>query len=469
MAARRAESTRRYFGIDPDDSEAFVAVVARRENIAGYFAGHTHRNRVRRFAAARNVPFVEVACTKDYPGAWAEYRVYEGGYTQVVRRVTAPDAFDWAETDPRDVPRPLPRLRARRPRRPLLHRSVLMEAGRRRSALEGIRVVDMATVIAAPARRAYLADFGADVVKVESPTGDGTPRSAGATRATVTRYIWKLIGRNKRTVVLDLKAADGSTRCCALVDRADVLVENLRPGTLERLGLAPADLHARNPGLVMLRVTGFGQDGPYAERPGLRDAGRSDERVRRDQRRARRPAAAPADRAHRRGHRARRRVRGDGRAPPPRPHRRRARSSTSACSSRCSSHGPAARRCGRSSASSSPGSAPGSPTRVPRGTYRCADGVWVAVSTSAESVAQRVLDAPRRRRRPALRRPSPAGVAHRDELDDVLGAGSRAAVGRGARAFNAAPRPRRARLHDGRPARRPPRPRARGTFVESTA
>ena len=76
-------------------------MVARRENIAGYFAGHTHGNRVRRFAAVRNVPFVEVACTKDYPGAWAEYRVYEGGYTQVVRRVTSPDAFDWAEADAR--------------------------------------------------------------------------------------------------------------------------------------------------------------------------------------------------------------------------------------------------------------------------------------------------------------------------------------------------------------------------------
>jgi 3',5'-cyclic-AMP phosphodiesterase len=85
------------FGINPDDSEALAAVVARRENIAGYFAGHTHRNRIRRYNHVRDVPFVEVACTKDYPGAWAEYRVYEGGYTQVVRRVTEPDAFAWAE------------------------------------------------------------------------------------------------------------------------------------------------------------------------------------------------------------------------------------------------------------------------------------------------------------------------------------------------------------------------------------
>lgn len=86
------------FGITPDDSEALADVVARRETIAGYFAGHTHRNRIRRYDAVRSVPFVEVACVKDYPGAWAEYRVHEGGYTQVVRRVTEPAAFAWAET-----------------------------------------------------------------------------------------------------------------------------------------------------------------------------------------------------------------------------------------------------------------------------------------------------------------------------------------------------------------------------------
>lgn len=85
-----------YFGIRPADSEAFVEVVARNENIVGYFAGHTHGNRVWR-EPTRGVPFVEVGTPKDYPGAWAEYRVYEDGYTQVVRRVSAPAAFDWAE------------------------------------------------------------------------------------------------------------------------------------------------------------------------------------------------------------------------------------------------------------------------------------------------------------------------------------------------------------------------------------
>jgi 3',5'-cyclic AMP phosphodiesterase CpdA len=86
------------FGINPDDSDALAAVVTRREAIAGYFAGHTHRHRIRRYPEVRNVPFVEIGCTKDYPGAWAEYRIHEGGYTQVVRRVTDPEAFSWAET-----------------------------------------------------------------------------------------------------------------------------------------------------------------------------------------------------------------------------------------------------------------------------------------------------------------------------------------------------------------------------------
>jgi 3',5'-cyclic AMP phosphodiesterase CpdA len=88
---------RPYFGIQPDDSDRLVDAFGRHDNLVGYFAGHTHRNRVRRFERARGVPFVEIGATKDFPGAWGEYRFYEGGYTQVVRRVAAPDAFAWAE------------------------------------------------------------------------------------------------------------------------------------------------------------------------------------------------------------------------------------------------------------------------------------------------------------------------------------------------------------------------------------
>ncbi|MDQ1445137.1 MAG: 3,5-cyclic-AMP phosphodiesterase [Acidimicrobiaceae bacterium] len=86
-----------YFGILPDDAEKLVEVVARRPVIAGYFAGHTHRNRVRRFAETADVPWVEVACVKDFPGAWAEYRVYEGGIVQVHRRISTPEALHWTE------------------------------------------------------------------------------------------------------------------------------------------------------------------------------------------------------------------------------------------------------------------------------------------------------------------------------------------------------------------------------------
>ncbi|MGO9875310.1 MAG: metallophosphoesterase [Acidimicrobiia bacterium] len=92
-----SERNDHYFGINPNDSEALCEVITRCESIAGYFAGHTHRNRVRHFDAARRVPIVEVACVKDYPGVWAEYRVYEGGYTQLVRRIAAPAAMAWTE------------------------------------------------------------------------------------------------------------------------------------------------------------------------------------------------------------------------------------------------------------------------------------------------------------------------------------------------------------------------------------
>jgi predicted phosphodiesterase len=86
-----------YFGIRPVDSEALVDVFARRPRLVGYFAGHTHRNRVRRFEATGPVPFAEVASVKDFPGTWAEYRVFEGGILQVHRRISSPEALVWSE------------------------------------------------------------------------------------------------------------------------------------------------------------------------------------------------------------------------------------------------------------------------------------------------------------------------------------------------------------------------------------
>ena len=86
-----------YFGISPDDSDKLIDVFTRHENLRGYFAGHTHRNRVRQIPATGNVPWVEVSATKDFPGAWAEYRVFEGGILQVMHRISSRDALDWTE------------------------------------------------------------------------------------------------------------------------------------------------------------------------------------------------------------------------------------------------------------------------------------------------------------------------------------------------------------------------------------
>jgi len=140
----------------------------------------------------------------------------------------------------------------------------------RSGPLSDLRVIDLATVIAGPGCARYLADFGADVIKVERPpAGDGV-RSMGWRDPSDGRSLWwKIVGRNKRTIALDLKDPDDLAVMRRLCDSADVLVENFRPGTLERLGLAPETLHETNPGLVVTRVTGFGQSGPYRDRPGF--------------------------------------------------------------------------------------------------------------------------------------------------------------------------------------------------------
>ena len=138
-----------------------------------------------------------------------------------------------------------------------------------RRPLSDVRVIDMATIIAGPGAARHLADFGADVIKVEAPGGDATRRLGWTEPGGDDSYFWKLAGRGKRSIVLDLKHPKGHEAMLRLVDTADVLVENMRPGKLEGLGLAPDLLHERNPRLVILRVTGFGQSGPYSSRPGF--------------------------------------------------------------------------------------------------------------------------------------------------------------------------------------------------------
>lgn len=134
--------------------------------------------------------------------------------------------------------------------------------------LEGVRVIDLATLIAGPTCARILGDFGADVVKVER-RGSGDPVRAFEYRKGDVSLWWKVVARNKRPMSLDLKHDDGRRILLDLVDQADVLVENFRPGTLERLGLGPDLLLDRNPRLVVLRITGFGQTGPYKDKPGF--------------------------------------------------------------------------------------------------------------------------------------------------------------------------------------------------------
>ena len=134
--------------------------------------------------------------------------------------------------------------------------------------LDGIRVLDVSTILAGPLCCQILGDYGAEVVKVEHPQkGDGM-RGHGAAKDGVSLW-WKELSRNKRTVGLNIGDERGAAVLLKLVETADVLVENFRPGTLERWGLGPERLHEVNPGLVLVRISGFGQSGPYAKRPGF--------------------------------------------------------------------------------------------------------------------------------------------------------------------------------------------------------
>ena len=134
--------------------------------------------------------------------------------------------------------------------------------------LEGLRVLDIATMAAAPWAAAYLAELGADVVKVEMP-GVGDHQRRWGTPKNGTGLFWKSMSRNKRSITLNLGKPKGAALFKRLAAGADVVIENFRPGTLERWGLGYAALREINPRLILLRVTGFGQCGPYSPRPGF--------------------------------------------------------------------------------------------------------------------------------------------------------------------------------------------------------
>jgi crotonobetainyl-CoA:carnitine CoA-transferase CaiB-like acyl-CoA transferase len=252
--------------------------------------------------------------------------------------------------------------------------------------LGDLRVIDLSTVIAGPNCARYLADFGADVIKVERPGGDSLRNMAWRDDRDGEGLWWKLINRNKRTVVADLKDPVDLELVLRLVDDAHVVVENFRPGALERLGLGPDVLHARNPALVVTRVSGFGQDGPYAQRPGFATI-----------------AEAMSGLAS---------ISGEPDGQPLLPPIALTDEATGLAAAFATM---VALRSGQGQVvdislletmfafmgplpslfalkgEQQPRLGAGLPYTVPRGTYRCGDGRWIAVSTSSDSVAARVM------------------------------------------------------------------------------
>ena len=253
--------------------------------------------------------------------------------------------------------------------------------------LSDLRVVDISTVLAGPNCARYLADFGADVIKVERPdTGDSLRGMAWRDPRDGEGLWWKLVNRNKRNIALDFKNEEDLALLRKLLDDAHVLVENFRPGTLERLGLAPDELLKRNPKLVIVRVSGFGQDGPYASRPGFASIAES-------------MAGLAA-------------VSGDPNGPPMLPAIALTDEATgiaAAFATMVALHsgvgqvvdinllttvfqimGPVISLY-KLSGQLQPRLGSGLPYSVPRGVYQCNDGKWVGVSASSDSVAARVM------------------------------------------------------------------------------
>lgn len=256
--------------------------------------------------------------------------------------------------------------------------------------LEGLRVIDASTILAGPLCCQILGDFGADVIKIEHPvSGDGM-RGHGWQKDGVPLW-WKEISRNKRTVGLDLGVREGADVFRRLVATADVVVENFRPGTLEKWGLGPERLRELNRGLVLVRVTGFGQAGPYSRRPGFGTL-----------------AEAMSGFAH---------LTGENKGPPTLPAFGLADSICGIAASSavlmalrhrdvCGGEGQVVDISILEPIMACVGPAPTvydqlgvveerhgnrSASNAPRNTYRTSDGSWVAVSTSAQRIAERVL------------------------------------------------------------------------------
>ncbi|MEV5428811.1 CoA transferase [Streptomyces sp. NPDC052701] len=287
--------------------------------------------------------------------------------------------------------------------------------------LTGLRVLDLATLFAGPLAATLLGDFGAEVIKVEHPAKPDPSRGHGPSKNGVGLW-WKLLGRNKRTITLDLSKPGGRSILLRLAATADVVIENFRPGTLEKWDLGWPELSAVNPRLVLARVTGFGQFGPYAHRPGFGTL-----------------AEAMSGFAA---------ITGEPDAPPTLPPFGLADSIAGLTTAYAVMTALAARE--RTGAGQvvdlaliepiltvlgpqpiwydqlghvQPRTGNRSQNNAPRNTYRTADGSWVAVSTSAQSVAERVM---RLVGRPELTDEpwfaTGAGRArHADVLDEAVG------------------------------------------------
>ncbi|MCX5242344.1 CoA transferase [Streptomyces prunicolor] len=255
--------------------------------------------------------------------------------------------------------------------------------------LSGLRVLDLATLFAGPLAATMLGDFGAEVVKVEHPTKPDPSRGHGPSKDGIGLW-WKLLGRNKRTITLDLSKPGGRDTLLRLAATADVIIENFRPGTLEKWDLGWAELSAANPQLVLARVTAFGQFGPYAHRPGFGTL-----------------AEAMSGFAA---------ITGEPDAPPTLPPFGLADSIAGLATAYAVMTALAARdRTGEGQVVDmaiiepiltalgpqplwydqlghvQPRTGNRSQNNAPRNTYRTADGSWVAVSTSAQSIAERVM------------------------------------------------------------------------------
>lgn len=256
--------------------------------------------------------------------------------------------------------------------------------------LTGLRVIDCSTILAGPLCCRILGDYGADVIKIEHPVAGDGMRGHGKAKDGIPLW-WKEISRNKRTIGLSLSAPEGAEIFRKLVATADVLVENFRPGTLERWGVGPEQLHEVNPGLVIVRVTGFGQTGPYAARPGFGTL-----------------AEAMSGFAH---------LTGEADGPPTLPAFGLADSICGIAASSAAMMALWARERGDGRGQvvdinllqpimTAVGPAPmvydqlglvekrhgnRSTNNAPRNTYRTRDGKWVAISTSAQAIAERVM------------------------------------------------------------------------------